>query len=133
MQAHAPEHVVPGGLPTEAAIAHVIVSNVLPSARDLCAPGIRLTGDTGQLVRPRLLPSSAHRGTHAPPGEADRLFMDETTAPALDPRRGQTKKGYFWAIVFFGGGIRIAGQGARQIDLKAGRRSRYRLAGRGLV
>jgi len=26
MQAHAPEHVVPGGLPTEAAIAHVIVS-----------------------------------------------------------------------------------------------------------
>ncbi|MGY3238034.1 transposase [Bradyrhizobium sp. USDA 4472] len=27
-QAHAPEHVVPGGLPTEAAIAHVIVSKV---------------------------------------------------------------------------------------------------------
>ncbi|RZN08367.1 IS66 family transposase zinc-finger binding domain-containing protein, partial [Bradyrhizobium sp. Leo121] len=26
VQAHAPEHVVPGGLPTEAAIAHVIVS-----------------------------------------------------------------------------------------------------------
>jgi hypothetical protein len=30
---------------------------------------------------------------------ADRLFMDETTAPVLDPGRGQTKKGYFWAIV----------------------------------
>jgi transposase len=25
--------------------------------------------------------------------------MDETTAPVLDPGRGQTKKGYFWAIV----------------------------------
>nr|WP_246789846.1 IS66 family transposase [Bradyrhizobium sp. CCBAU 51765] len=24
--------------------------------------------------------------------------MDETTAPVLDPGRGQTKKGYFWAI-----------------------------------
>lgn len=24
--------------------------------------------------------------------------MDETTAPVLDPGRGTTKKGYFWAI-----------------------------------
>ncbi|MGY3361852.1 hypothetical protein ACVWZK_008515 [Bradyrhizobium sp. GM0.4] len=30
---------------------------------------------------------------------ADRLFMDETTTPVLDPGRGQTKKGYLWAIV----------------------------------
>jgi hypothetical protein len=29
---------------------------------------------------------------------ADRLFMDETKAPVLDPGRGQTKKGYFWAV-----------------------------------
>ena len=29
---------------------------------------------------------------------ADRLFMDETTAPVLDPGRGQTKRGYFWAV-----------------------------------
>ncbi|MGY3034046.1 hypothetical protein ACVIIV_003216 [Bradyrhizobium sp. USDA 4354] len=29
---------------------------------------------------------------------ADRLFMDETKAPVLDPRRGQMKKGYFWAV-----------------------------------
>ncbi|MGY3240029.1 transposase [Bradyrhizobium sp. USDA 4448] len=39
-QAHAPEHVVPGGLPTEAAIAHVQVWRphaVLSSGRDLCA------------------------------------------------------------------------------------------------
>lgn len=25
--------------------------------------------------------------------------MDETTVPVLDPGQGQTKKGYFWAIV----------------------------------
>lgn len=29
---------------------------------------------------------------------ADRIFMDETTAPVLDPGRGKTKTGYFWAI-----------------------------------
>jgi len=28
-----------------------------------------------------------------------RLFADETTMPVLDPGRGQTKKGYAWAIV----------------------------------
>ncbi len=29
---------------------------------------------------------------------APRLFIDETKAPVLDPRRGKTKSGYFWAI-----------------------------------
>ncbi len=27
-----------------------------------------------------------------------KLFMDETTAPVLDPGRGRTKTGYFWAL-----------------------------------
>jgi len=27
-----------------------------------------------------------------------KLFADETTAPVLDPGRGRTKKGYFWAL-----------------------------------
>ena len=27
-----------------------------------------------------------------------KLFVDETTAPVLDPGRGRTKTGYFWAI-----------------------------------
>jgi hypothetical protein len=30
---------------------------------------------------------------------ADRVFMDETCAPVLDPGRRKTKTGYFWAIV----------------------------------
>ena len=30
---------------------------------------------------------------------ADRVFMDETRAPVLDPGRRRTKTGYFWAIV----------------------------------
>jgi hypothetical protein len=27
-----------------------------------------------------------------------KLFVDETTAPVLDPGRGRTKTGYLWAI-----------------------------------
>ena len=41
-------------------------------------------------------PSADHMRRHL--ATADRLFMDETTAPVLDPGRGETKKGYFWAI-----------------------------------
>ncbi|WP_247391960.1 IS66 family transposase [Bradyrhizobium sp. 35] len=44
-----------------------------------------------------LQPAADHMRRHLE--RADRLFMDETTAPVLDPGRGQTKKGYFWAIV----------------------------------
>jgi hypothetical protein len=28
---------------------------------------------------------------------SDRLFMDETRAPVLDPKAGKTKTGYLWA------------------------------------
>ena len=43
-----------------------------------------------------LQPIVAHMRQHL--AAADRLFMDETTAPELDPGRGRTKKGFFWAI-----------------------------------
>src|SRR5215471_4286896 len=29
---------------------------------------------------------------------SEKLFADETTVPVLDPGRGRTKKGYFWAL-----------------------------------
>lgn len=29
---------------------------------------------------------------------SSKLFMDETTAPVLDPGRGRTKTGYLWAL-----------------------------------
>jgi hypothetical protein len=43
-----------------------------------------------------LQPVARHMREHL--AAADRLFMDETTAPVLDPGRRRTKKGYFWAI-----------------------------------
>ena len=30
--------------------------------------------------------------------ESTRIFADETVVPVLDPGRGRTKQGYFWAI-----------------------------------
>ncbi|WP_422073197.1 IS66 family transposase [Tranquillimonas rosea] len=35
---------------------------------------------------------------------ADRIFVDETRAPVLDPGRKATKSGYFWAVVSDGRG-----------------------------
>ena len=107
MQAHAPEHVVPGGLPTEAAIAHVIVSKFgdhspfYRQAEIYARQGIRLDratlGNWSGRACFHLQPIADHMRRRL--AMADRLFMDETTAPVLDPGRGQTKKGYFWAIV----------------------------------
>ena len=73
VQAHSPEHVVPGGLPTEAAIAHVIVSSSATIRRFTVRPGSVRDDGSGsigrrwQLVRLRLLPSRARRGSYAPP------------------------------------------------------------------
>src|SRR5918996_2365500 len=106
VQAHAPEHVVPGGLPTEALIAQVIVAKFgdhLPFYRQAeiyARQGIRLDratlGNWAGRACFHLQPIAEHMRRHL--AGADRLFMDETTAPVLDPGRGQTKKGFFWAI-----------------------------------
>jgi transposase len=105
-QAHAPEHVVPGGLPTEALIAQVIVAKFgdhLPFYRqaDIYArQGIALDratlGSWAGRACFHLQPVADHMSKQL--AGADRLFMDETTAPVLDPGRRRTKKGFFWAI-----------------------------------
>lgn len=105
-QAHATEHVVPGGLPTEALIAQIIVSKFgdhLPFYRQseiYARQGIQLDratlGNWTGRACFHLKPIADHMCAHL--SAADRLFMDETTAPVLDPGRGQTKKGFFWAI-----------------------------------
>lgn len=106
VQAHAPEHVVPGGLPTEALIAQVIVSKFgdhVPFYRQAdiyTRQGIKLDratlGNWAGRACFHLQPIADHMREHL--AAADRIFMDETTAPVLDPGRRQTKKGFFWAI-----------------------------------
>ena len=105
-QAHAPEHVVPGGLPTEALIAQVIVAKFgdhLPFYRQAeiyARQGVILDratlGNWAGRACFHLQPIADHMSKHL--AWADRVFMDETTAPVLDPGRRRTKKGFFWAI-----------------------------------
>jgi hypothetical protein len=106
-QAHAPEHVVPGGLPTELFIAWIIVSKFgdhLPFYRQaeiFKRQGIDLDrGTLGNWVGRacfHLMPVIDHMRAHL--RGADRIFVDETRAPVLDPGRRRTKNGFFWGVV----------------------------------
>lgn len=106
VQAHAPEHVVPGGLPTEALIAQIIVSKfadhtpLYRQAEIFRRQGVDLDRATlGNWVGRacfHLKPVVERMHTHL--AGAARLFMDETPLPVLDPGRRTVKKGFFWAM-----------------------------------
>jgi transposase len=106
VQAPAPERLICGGLPTEAMVASVLVNKyadhnpLYRQSQALARQGILIDRSTlafwvgyaaaelrplWSLMRDELLTST-------------RLFVDETTAPVLDPGRGSTKTGYMWAI-----------------------------------
>lgn len=106
VQAPAPPRLIDGGLPTERLVAQVIVDKyadhvpLYRQAQAFARQGITLNRSTlahwtgyaaGELkplwehIRSSLL-------------TAPRLFVDETKAPVLDPGRGRTKSGYFWAV-----------------------------------
>jgi transposase len=106
LQAPAPERLIKGGLPTEAMVAHALVSKYawhLPLYRQsqmLRSQGVEIkrstlafwVGYAAAELKPVYL-----RMRELILGSA-KIAVDETTAPVLDPGRGQTKKGYFWAI-----------------------------------
>ena len=106
VQAAAPAHLIEGGLPTEGALAQVLVSKYadhLPLYR-LSQIYARSGVD---LHRSTLAGWVGKASFHLTPlvdrlGElllgSGKLFMDETRAPVLDPGRGKTKTGYFWAL-----------------------------------
>jgi len=106
LQAPAPARLIEGGVPTEATVAHVLVSRYadhLPLYRQsqiLARQGIEI----GREVLADWIGTAAtevvpvvRRMLEILLGSA-RLFADETTMPVLDPGRGKTKKGYAWAI-----------------------------------
>jgi transposase len=106
VQAPAPARLIEGGMPTEATVAHVLVSRyadhqpLYRQAQILARQGLEIgretlaawVGTAAAEIAPvvarlrEILLASA------------RLFADETTLPVLDPGRGQGKKGYAWAI-----------------------------------
>jgi transposase len=106
VQAAAPERLIRSGLPTEALVAHVLVSKYawhLPlyrQAQILLAQGIEI--DRSVLAfwvgyaAAELMPLWRHLREILLGSPL--LFVDETRAPVLDPGRGRTKSGYFWSI-----------------------------------
>jgi transposase len=104
-QAPAPERLIEKGIPTEATVAHVMVAKYadhLPlyrQAQIFARQGITLDRSTladwvGRAAF-ALRPVHARLLEHLK--QSTKLFADETTAPVLEPGRGQTKKGQLWA------------------------------------
>ncbi|MCY3754269.1 MAG: IS66 family transposase [Alphaproteobacteria bacterium] len=105
-QAPAPARLIEGGLPTEGAIAHVLVSKYLDhcplhrQAQVYARSGLDLDRSTlaGWVGRAsfHLKPVADRLAAHLK--RSSKLFMDETRAPVLDPGRGRTKTGWLWAL-----------------------------------
>jgi len=104
-QAPAPARLIEGGLPTEATVAHVLVSKYadhLPlyrQAQIYARQGIDLDRSTladwvGRAAW-HLRPLQERLLEHI--RASTKIFADETRAPVLDPGRGRTKTGQFWA------------------------------------
>ena len=105
VQAPAPARLIEGGLPTEATVAHVLVSKYadhLPlyrQAQIYARQGITLdrstladwVGRAAWHLRP------VHERLLEHVRSSTKIFADETTAPVLDPGRGRTKTGQLWA------------------------------------
>lgn len=106
VQAPAPAHLIPGGMPTEATVAHVIVSKYadhLPLYRQVqiySRQGIDLDRSTlaAWVGRAAFELKPVYDALLANLKRSAKLFMDETTAPVLDPGRRKAKTGYFWAL-----------------------------------
>jgi transposase len=106
VQAPAPERLIKSGLPTEAMVAYVLAAKYawhLPlyrQAQMLLSQGIAIeratlafwVGYAAAELKPLCL-----RLRELILGSV-KIAVDETVAPVLDPGRGRTKKGYFWAI-----------------------------------
>src|SRR4051794_18403919 len=106
VQAPAPARLIEGGIPTEALVAHVLVARYadhLPlyrQAQIMARQGVELDRSTLSFwtgyAAAELIPVVARLREILL--QSTRLFADETVVPVLDPGRGRTKQGYFWAI-----------------------------------
>jgi transposase len=106
VQAPAPSRLIEGGLPTERLVAQVLVAKyadhtpLYRQAQGLARQGIEIDRSTLAFwtgyAAAELEPLWRHMREVLLSG--DRLFVDETRAPVLDPGRGRTKTGYFWVV-----------------------------------
>ena len=105
LQEPAPARLIAGGIPTEATVVQVLVSKYadhLPlyrQAQIYARQGVDLdrstladwVGRAAWHLRPVYERVLVHIRS------SPKIFADETTAPVLDPGRGRTKTGQFWA------------------------------------
>jgi transposase len=108
VQAKTPAHLLEGSWPTEALLAQIAVakhSEHMPLNRQavvMARHGVPIDrsvladwmGRTGALIAPVVERMAVLLKTGS-----TRLYVDETTAPVLDPGRGRTKTGYLWAVL----------------------------------
>jgi transposase len=105
-QAPAPARLIEGGIPTEALVSHVLVSRFAdhqPLYRQA-----QIIGRQGIILdRSTLAFWVGYAAAEVAPVvtrlremvlASRRIFADETVVPVLDPGRGRTKQGYFWAL-----------------------------------
>ncbi|MBB3452800.1 transposase [Rhizobium sp. BK313] len=105
-QAPATARLIHAGLPTEATIAHVLVSKYadhLPlyrQAQIMSRQGIDLDRSTlaDWVGRAAFELRPVFDALIAELKRSTKLFMDETRAPVLDPGSRKTRTGYFWAL-----------------------------------
>ena len=105
VQAPAPARLIEGGLPTDAAVAQVLVSKYadhLPlyrQAQIYARQGVNLDRSTlaDWVGRAAFTLRPVYDRLFAVLKGSGKLFADETTAPVLDPGRGRTKTGQLWA------------------------------------
>ena len=108
VQAKAPAHLLENSWPTERLLAQIAIAkhsdhaplnrqavamarNGVPMDRSVLSDWM---GRTGALIAPVV----EHMAKVLLKG-SKRLYVDETTAPVLDPGRGKTRTGYFWAVL----------------------------------
>jgi hypothetical protein len=102
----APARLIPGGVPTEATVAHVLVSKYadhLPlyrQAQIYSRQGVDLDRSTlaGWVGKAAYELRPVFDALVTDLKQSTKLFMDETRAPVLDPGKRKTKTGYFWAL-----------------------------------
>ena len=106
IQAPAPAHVVEGGLPSEGLVAQVLVAKhadhtpIYTQVQAMARQGIQINRNvvTGWAGRGAGELAPIWRRMRDILLSASHLFIDETEVHVLDPGRGHTKTGYFWAI-----------------------------------
>ena len=106
VQEPAPPRLIEGGIPTEGLVSHVAVARYADH-QPLFRQSQMMARQDVLLDRSTLASWMGYAAAELAPVvtrlremvlASGRVFADETTVPVLDPGRGKTKTGYFWAV-----------------------------------